>query len=128
MATYTLLLTHSPFNDSRHQLAQRFVEALPEGNSIRQVFLYSEAVMVANGSQQPPQGQESPIDRWLQLAGQFNFSLHACIANSLRRGITNSSEQARYGLPAATIDERISLVGLGDIAEAYINGDKVLQF
>ena len=68
------------------------------------------------------------LDQWLSLADKHSFTVSACIANSLRRGLVDAQERERYELPAVTIDERISLVGLGEIAEAYINGDRVLQF
>lgn len=128
MANITVLITSSPFGNNLHTLAQRYVETAAQQHTIASVFFYQDAVLVANNSQQVPQGQTPLLDTWKDLAQKYEFPLQACIANSLRRGIADNSEQARYELPCANLDSSFELCGLGEMAMAHKESDKVVQF
>ena len=84
--------------------------------------------MVDNQAQQQPQVQFSKLSQSKNLADCNKIPLQACIANSLRRGLTDAAEQARYDLPFASLDPTFELCGLGDMAMAHKNSDKVVQF
>lgn len=128
MAKITVLITSSPFGNNLHALAQRYIEAAAEHHTIERVFFYRDAVLVANNSQQVPQGQTSLLQTWVALAEHYKIPLQACIANSLRRGIADTAEQSRYELPCANLDSAFELCGLGDMAVAHKESDKVVQF
>lgn len=128
MAKITVLISSSPFGNNLHALAQRYIEAAAEHHTIDRVFFYRDAVLVANNSQQVPQGQSSPLHTWTALAERYEFPLQACIANSLRRGVADASEQARYDLPCANLHPTFELCGLGEMATAHSESDKVVQF
>jgi tRNA 2-thiouridine synthesizing protein D len=128
MANITVLITSSPFGNNIHALAQRYINAAVVHHTIDRIFFYQDAVLVANQAQQPPQGQVSILSHWKSLAERNNIPLQACIANSLRRGLTDNAEQARYDLPFASLDPAFELCGLGDMAMAHKDSDKVVQF
>tara|TARA_R110002050_G_scaffold81499_1_gene174273 strand:- start:286 stop:675 length:390 start_codon:yes stop_codon:yes gene_type:complete len=129
MATFTLLVTSSPNSTDLHLAATEFANAaVKDGHIIRRVFFYGDGVYAGLASQQPPQGQESALQLWRQLKEDLDTPLQACIANSLRRGVTDCREAKRYNLGEATLADFFELCGLGEIAEALNDSDRVIQF
>jgi len=128
MADFTLLITTAPFTSDHHALAMRFIRASAEKHTIKRVFFYQDAVLASNKQQQPPQGQSARCNEWAILAEQHGINLSVCIANSLRRGITNTNEAARYELGEANLHPAFELVGLGEMTDAINDSDRVVQF
>lgn len=129
MANFTILMRSSPFAGTQHHLAQRFIKAaVANGHCIRRVFFYQDAVYAALGTQQPVQGQISATATWQTLAQDSNFPLQVCIANALRRGVTDKQESERYNIPANTCADGFELAGLGEMAEAVTDSDRIVEF
>lgn len=129
MASFTLLVTQSPLGSCAHLQALDFAQAvLNAGHQIERVFFYQDAVYVGLNGQTPIQGQKSLAAQWLELARLHAFPLELCIANALRRGIADAKEQARHTLPSATLVEGFVLSGLGALASACKESDRVVQF
>lgn len=129
MASFTILIRSAPFASGQHQIALDFLqEVVAQGHRIDRVFFYQDAVYCGLNTLQPIQGQASVTSQWQALAEQFQFPLQLCIANALRRGICNKEEQLRYDLPAVTCAEHFELSGLGEMAEACLKSDRVMEF
>jgi len=129
MASFTFLIRSAPFASGQHQIALDFLqEAVAQGHRIDRVFFYQDAVYCGLNSLQPVQGQPSVTSQWQALSQQLRFPLQLCIANALRRGICNEEEQQRYNLPAVTCAEHFELSGLGEMAEACMSSDRVVEF
>ena len=129
MTTFSLLIKSSPYATANHQAALDFATTLlTEGHMLRRVFLYQDAVFAALSTQQPVQGQISITQQWQSLATDAGIRIQVCIANALRRGVTDSTEQQRYNLPAATLAPGFELAGLGEMAEACADSDRVIEF
>ena len=129
MATFTLFITSSPNSTDLHAAAIAFARtALEKGHSIKRVFFYGDAVFSGLATQQPPQGQESTLALWQAFKNEFDTGLQACIANSLRRGVADLRESHRYALDAVTLAKSFELCGLGEMAEAFNDSDRVIHF
>ncbi len=129
MASFSIVLTQSPALNVSHILALDFASALlSQGHRLKRVFFYQDAVYVGLNGQTPIQGQLSLMQQWLDLAQEYSFPLQLCIANAIRRGLVNSQGQERYQLPATTVAVGYELVGLGELAEACQEDDRVIQF
>ena len=129
MTTFSLLIKSSPYATANHQAALDFATTLlTEGHLLRRVFLYQDAVFAALSTQQPVQGQISITQQWQSLAADAGIRIQVCIANALRRGVTDSTEQQRYNLPAETLAPGFELAGLGEMAEACADSDRVIEF
>ena len=125
--SYTLILNHSPIQYESNLTAQSFVkELIASGEIIDRVFFYQDAVYVGLKSQIPGQGLEASYKGWLDLQIMQEFPLQLCIANSLRRGILDEAEAARYSRSANMIDG-FELSGLGEIAEACQSSDRIIR-
>lgn len=126
--SYTLLIKSSPFNDETNETAAAFAAAvLDSGHAIDRVFFYQDAVFTAARFLTPPQGQAPHFKQWLELKDKFNFPLQVCIANALRRGILDPQEAQRYD-KQATLADGFELCGLGEIAEAMQQSDRLVTF
>lgn len=129
MASFSLFLRHSPFIGESHYQALHFANAAVHSrHSIQRIFFYQDAVLVAAINQTLPQGQISLCQQWQNLAREHSLPLMVCIANALRRGIVDSTEQQRYELPAPTLSDGFELAGLGEMAQALNDSDRVIQF
>ncbi|MFY9180524.1 MAG: sulfurtransferase complex subunit TusD [Venatoribacter sp.] len=129
MANFTLVLTQSPTLSISHLQAIDFIEAaVLAGHTIKSVFFYQDAVYAALNTQMPIQGQVAVALQWQTLAQKYGFNLDVCIANALRRGVVDSTEQTRYSLPATTLAAGFNLKGLGELATACKECDRVIQF
>ena len=125
--SYTLILTHSPVQYESNLTAQSFVkELISSGEIVDRVFFYQDAVYVGLKSQIPGQGLEASYKGWLDLQAIQKFPLQLCIANSLRRGILDEAEAARYSQSANLVDG-FELTGLGEIAEACQSSDRIIR-
>ncbi len=123
---YTLILTQSPAQQENNLTAQKLVaEILAAGDQIDRVFFYQDACFVGLASQVPGQGLESSFAGWQQLFKQHQIPLQVCIANGLRRGVLDDAEAQRYQA-AATLHSCFSLVGLGELAEASQQSDRII--
>jgi tRNA 2-thiouridine synthesizing protein D len=125
--SYTLILTQSPVQYESNQTAQSFVaELIAAGDTIDRVFFYQDAVYIGLQSQVPGQGLEASYQGWLALQQEQDFPLQLCIANSLRRGILDEAEAARYS-QNANLKAGFQLAGLGEIAEACQTSDRIIR-
>ncbi|HBS42984.1 MAG TPA: sulfurtransferase complex subunit TusD [Oceanospirillales bacterium] len=128
MPAFTLLITSSPFTGDRHQLALRFAQQAAKQESLLRVFFYGDAVLAANRNQQAPQGQENIATLWSEFAAQTGVPLICCIANSLRRGLSDATERDRYQLRDDCLHPAFCLAGLGEMAEASLDSERIVQF
>ena len=128
MAQFSLLIRSDPYSGTGHNSALDFARALIRNqHSLKRVFFYQNAVLVGS-YQQAPQGELAIHQEWASLAEQSGTELHVCIANALRRGITDHKEAQRYALPATTLHPAFQLSGLGEMASALTDSDRVVEF
>jgi len=125
---YTLLIKSAPFDDETNETAAAFAAAvLAAGHKIDRVFFYQDAVLIASDTLTPPQGQQPLHSHWAKLKEQYPLPLQVCIANALRRGILDDSEASRYD-KIKTLSEGFELCGLGEMAEAMKQSDRLITF
>ena len=65
---------------------------------------------------------------WQQLASEHGVDLVSCVSSALRRGIVDEREAARHARGAASLREGFELSGLGQLVEACIRSDRILDF
>lgn len=129
MATFTLFVTQSPFVTHSHWQAMDFARAAhAAGHKIQRVFFYRDAVLCASDRQTPIQGQPPVHQVWNELASELGFPLQVCIANSIRRGLLDQAESDRYEHAGPTLAAGFNLSGLGDMAEAMNDSDRIIEF
>lgn len=127
--TYSLVINAAPYACQGAKTALDFATALIEqGHSLKRVFFYGDGIHIANNLSTPQQGEENLQERWQQLAKDSHCELIICIAAALKRGLLNEQEATRYEKPAFNLAEGFEISGLGQLAEAAITCDRVVNF
>ena len=126
---FTVAVHGAPYASFANHHALGFCESLlQQGHQLNRVFFYHEGVLAGLNSRVVPQDEVDVVQRWLELKEQYAFELAICIANALKRGVINDSEQKRYNKPAATLQSEFELVGLGQLIDGIAHSDRYIEF
>ena len=126
---YALLVLEAPQSRAASQTALRFARAaLARGHSVSRVFFYGDGVHNGSSLAVPPQDEVDLVGDWRDFALANGIELAVCIAAALRRGILDTTERDRYERAAANLDPAFTLTGLGQLAEAALEADRLLTF
>ncbi|NJN52829.1 MAG: sulfurtransferase complex subunit TusD [Gammaproteobacteria bacterium] len=119
----------SPTAGRSHQSALRFLRAAVEaGHAIVRVFFYHDAVLIGSALSVAPQDEADIGAEWESLARDSGIELCLCISAAIRRGILNESEAQRYERSAHVLRPAFEIAGLGQLAAAVIDADRVVVF
>lgn len=126
---FTLMVTGPAYGTQQASSAWLFAQALlAQGHQLESVFFYREGVLNASQLNTPASDEVDLTHHWQQLHQQHGVALNICVAAALRRGITDEREAGNLGLPAANLAPGFQLSGLGALAEAALNCDRMVQF
>lgn len=81
----------------------------------------------ANQFTSPASDEFDLVRAWQALNEKQGVKLNICVAAALRRGVTDATEADRWGYRALTFSG-FSLSGLGELAQAALTCDRVVQF
>lgn len=130
-----LLLTHWP-NHSLTALALTYVQTFaeqwlqkfPQTEIPLQIFLYHDAVYLANRLTWLPVDQLNLTRDWQNFAKTYHLTVQVCVSVALSRGITDMDNAARHRLQGDNLAENFNLVGLGELAMYLHKNIRLLQF
>ncbi|MEH6445459.1 MAG: sulfurtransferase complex subunit TusD [Oceanospirillaceae bacterium] len=126
---FSILLYASQSSAQSEQSALRFTRsALQQGHKIHRVFFYGESVNAISSFKVTPRDEVDITDQWLLLAQKADIDLVVCIAAAVRRGILDTQEAQRHEKKSANIKEGFNLSGLGQLADAIIQSDRLITF
>lgn len=126
---YALLVLESPAAGTSSQAALRFARAaVARGHQVARVFFYGDGVAAGNSNSCPPQDEADHVAAWRDFALAGGTELVVCIAAALRRGVLDAGEAERYERAAANLDPAFVLSGLGQLAEAVLDADRLVTF
>ena len=127
--SFALLVCGAPYGSEASSQAYLFARALlVQGHTLRKVFFYQEGVLNANALTSPASDEQDLIAAWQGLAQEFGVELDVCVAAALRRGVVDAAEAESAQLPAANVHPPFVLSGLGQLAEAALGVDRLVQF
>ena len=126
---YCLHITAAPYSHQANLSALNFARAaLEKGHNIFRVFFSGDGVHIANRFSVPPQDDINLREEWASLALHYDVELVVCISACLRRGLVNESEAARYETGGANVGSPFIISGLGQLAEALVESDRLVTF
>ena len=117
-----LLLTEAPTQPLAWHAFELAQQLLQQGASLR-VFFYQDAVLIANALRWQPADEPSLAAAWRQL----RLDLPVCVSAALYRGITDADNAARHALGSHNLAAGFRLTGLGELAEATLDADRVIH-
>lgn len=126
---FTLTVLSAPHSSQSAATALRFARALLEqGHELYRVFFYCDGVHNGNQLAAPPQDELNLVKEWQALQRRYNLDLVVCIAAAQRRGVLSQREAERLEKNAANLAPGFELGGLGQLAEAVANSDRLVTF
>ena len=118
-----------PYSHQANLTALQFCRAvLRQGHQLKRIFFSGDGVLTASRLGVPPQDEINLYQAWIDLATEHGVELVVCISACLRRGMVNESEAERYQLPAANLDNRFVIAGLGQLVDAALESDRLVTF
>lgn len=129
MLRYSLLVTGPAYGTQQASAAYQFALALIGlGHQLDSVFFYREGVLNANQLTAPASDEFDLVRAWQRLAHETGTVLNVCVAAALRRGITDEREARQLALGTANLQAGFTLSGLGELAQASLSCDRIVQF
>lgn len=126
---FSILVSEGPYQHQSSDSAYLFTKAaLEKGHEIFRVFFYHDGVNNASRLTVPPQDDRHIVNRWAELGKKYNLDLVVCIAAAQRRGMLDEKEAKRQGKDADNLNEGFRISGLGQLIEAGIQADRLVEF
>ncbi len=125
---FALFVTAAPDQEAAFQ-AWRFAEtALAEGHEVLRVFFAGAAVAHGNGLNTPARDETGLTRRWQELQQRHGLDLVICVAAALRRGVLDADNARSWEQPHANLASGFVISGLGQLAEAQLQTDRLVTF
>ncbi len=126
---YAIMINEGPYNHQASDTAYNFCKAaLEKGHEIIRVFFYHDGVNNATRLGVPPQDDRNITEKWIALGKEHDLDLAVCVAAAQRRGILDEGEAGRWGKDVNNIAEVFHITGLGQLVEACIQADRLVEF
>ena len=126
---FGILVNEGPYQHQASDTAYQFTRAaLEQGHEIVRVFFYHDGVNNGTRLTTPPQDDRHIVNRWAELAAKHDLELIVCVAAAQRRGIVDGDEAKRHGKDANNIAEGFQISGLGQLIDAGIAADRLVEF
>ena len=126
---FALVINEAPYSRQASESAYQFAKAVvAKGYTILSVFFYGDGVLNANTLACPPQDEAHIINRWSAFAKGHHITLSVCVASCLRRGILDETLSRQYDKTTHNLAAEFTITGLGTLAEAYHQADRVILF
>jgi len=125
---FALLVTAAPDQEAAFQ-AWRFAEAaLAQGHQVSRVFFAGAAVAHGNLLNTPARDETGLTRRWQTLQQAHELDLVICVAAALRRGVLDADNARSWEQPVANLADGFVISGLGQLAEAQLEADRLVTF
>lgn len=129
MASFSLLVTHPPFDQQHAYSAYRFaLSALQLGHQVKGVFFYQAGVYNGNSFQAGHSDDLNLYQGWVSLSNKHNVALQVCVTAANRRGIINQHDAKDLDSEHFNLMAPFAEVGLGDLVELMHGSERVIQF
>lgn len=117
-----LLLTQSPSTPLAWHAVHLAEQLLRQGAQMR-VFFYQDAVLIANSLRWQPADEPNLAVAWRNLG----IDLPVCVSAALYRGVTDADNASRHQLAGHNLATGFRLTGLGELAEATLDAERVIH-
>lgn len=123
-----LLVTAAPHQENAWHALQFCKAALDRGHSVPRVFFYGDGASHGNALLLPPQDEAHVTRDWIRLASDHSIELVVCVAAALKRGVMDEDTARREEKSVANLAPGFTISGLGQLAEAMIEADRLVSF
>ena len=126
---YSLVVYGAPYSSEAAATALDFARAaLNRQHHIYRLFFFAEGVLNANRLAAVSQDEVNLQRQWHQLIEEHAVDSVVCVSSAIRRGILDRNESARHEHDAVTLYESSTIGGLGQLVDALLNSDRLVNF
>lgn len=119
----------APYSSEAAATAFNFTKTLlDQGHELYRLFFFGDGVHNANRLAVVAQDEVNLQQRWDQLITTHRLDAVVCVSSAIRRGLLDSQESERYELDAISVYGSSEIAGLGQLIDAVINSDRVVNF
>ncbi|MGL5292368.1 MAG: sulfurtransferase complex subunit TusD [Aeromonas sp.] len=127
--SFAILVTGPAYGTQSASTAYRFARTLlAQGHTLSHVFFYQDGVYNSNGLHLPASDEHDLVHLWRELAEEQGIHIDVCVAAAMRRGVLDEQEANAAGLAHSNLQRPFCLSGLGQLAEAALIADRLVQF
>jgi tRNA 2-thiouridine synthesizing protein D len=126
---FTLVVYSAPYSSQSAASALRFAKTLiRQGHDLYRLFFFGDGVHNASKLAVVAQDEVNLQKQWDDLISEHNVDSVVCVSSALRRGVLDQTETERHELDAVSIYESSEIAGLGQLIDATLKSDRVINF
>ena len=126
---FAIVVYTSPATAQAASSAYRFTSTLlEEGHEIYRLFFFSDGVENVNRLVVSAQDEINLQQKWHKLIEAYELDSVACVSSAIKRGVLSPGEAERYELDAHSLQSSTEIAGLGQLIDAAMNSDRLIQF
>ena len=126
---FTVVVHSAPYSTQAAASAYRFTKALLEqGHYVYRLFFFGDGVHNTSKLTVVAQDDTNWQQQWDKLIELQKLDSVVCVTSAIKRGIIDEAESARHELGAVSLSSSSEISGLGQLIDATINSDRVINF
>ena len=135
---FSIVVYSPPYSSEAASTAFNFARALLEqGHEIYRLFFFSDGVHNANRLATVGHDEINLQQQWNSLISDNDLDSVVCVSSALKRGIidqttidqtTIDQTEGRHELKATTLYDSSEIAGLGQLVDAAVNSDRLMNF
>ena len=126
---FSIVIYAAPYSTEAAASALRFAESLiQQGHELYRLFFFGDGVHNASKLTVVAQDEINLQLQWRKLIEEHDIDSVICVSSALRRGVLDQTEAERHGLSAASAYESSEVAGLGQLVDASLHSDRVVNF
>ena len=126
---FSIVIYAAPYSTESAATALRFAESLiQEGHELYRLFFFGDGVHNASKLTVVAQDEINLQLQWSKLIEEHDIDSVICVSSALRRGVLDQAEAERHELGTASAYESSQVAGLGQLIDAALHSDRVVNF
>jgi tRNA 2-thiouridine synthesizing protein D len=126
---FSIVIYAAPYSAESAATALRFAQSLIEqGHEVYRLFFFGDGVHNASKLTVVAQDEINLQQQWSKLIEDHDIDSVICVSSALRRGVLDQTEADRHELGTASAYESSEVAGLGQLVDAALHSDRVVNF
>ena len=126
---FSIVIFAAPYSTESAATALRFAESLiQQGHELYRLFFFGDGVHNASKLTVVAQDEINLQLQWSKLIEEHDIDSVICVSSALRRGVLDQAEAERHELGTASAYEGSQVAGLGQLIDAALHSDRVVNF
>ena len=126
---FSIVIYAAPYSTESAATALRFAQSLiQQGHELYRLFFFGDGVHNASKLTVVAQDEINLQQQWSELIREHDIDSVICVSSALRRGVLDQTEADRHELGTASAYESSNLAGLGQLIDATLHSDRVVNF